>query len=342
LVGAGEAATTRPLGRVSEKATPASATVLAGGFVRVKVIVDVPPGGIDVGLKPLEMVGGATTTRVEVLETVPVPPSVEVTAPVVLSKLPADAPVTVTEKEQAGLVATVAPDSEMVRVVAVVVSVPPHTVELESATVRPVGRMSEKPTPVRLAALGDGFVIVNPSEDVPPSGIVDGLKAFAMVGGATTVRVAEELFEADPDSVAVTGPELFAKAPALVPFTTADTVQLAPAARVPPVRLTLDEPAVAVAVPPQVFDRLVVAFTTMPDGRESVKAIPLRLIELLFGLVINRLSVEVPFSGIDVGLKDLVMVGGLTTVTEAVAVLPVRPPASVADTLPDWLVTDPD
>jgi hypothetical protein len=176
------------------------------------------------------------------------------------------------------------------------------------------------------------LVRVKPSEDVPPSGIVDGLKAFAMVGGATTVRVAEELFEADPDSVAVTGPELFAKAPALVPFTTADTVQLAPAARVPPVRLTLDEPAVAVAVPPQVFDRLVVAFTTMPDGRESVKAIPLRA-WLGLGLVMARLSVEVPFSGIDVGLKDLVMVGGAATLR--VAVFDAKPvPPLVEETAP--------
>jgi hypothetical protein len=117
-----------------------------------------------------------------------------------------------------------------------------------------------------------------------------------------------------------------------VPFTTADTVQLAPAARVPPVRLTLDEPAVAVAVPPQVFDRLVVAFTTMPDGRESVKAIPLRA-WLGLGLVMARLSVEVPFSGIDVGLKDLVMVGGAATLR--VAVFDAKPvPPLVEETAP--------
>src|SRR5262249_32573653 len=96
-------------------------------------------------------------------------------------------------------------------------------------------------------------------------------------------------------------------------------------ARVPPDRLTVLAPPVAVAVPPQVLLRFGVEATTKPEGRLSVNASPLS-VTLLFGLVMLMVSNVVPFSGIFVGANVLVTVGGAAPVIVAVLlVLPVPP-----------------
>src|SRR5256714_69502 len=97
LLTPGVEATCKPLVSVSLKAIPFSAAVLAAGLVMVKVTVVVPFSGIVAAPKALLMVGGATTVSVAVLLVVPVPPSVEVIALVVLSASPAAMPFTVTE-----------------------------------------------------------------------------------------------------------------------------------------------------------------------------------------------------------------------------------------------------
>ena len=82
LVAPGVDATTIPLGKVSVNATPLRAR-LELGFVTLNVKVLVPPTGIEFGLKPLEIDGGDATVRLaDAVE--PVPPSLEVTFPVVL------------------------------------------------------------------------------------------------------------------------------------------------------------------------------------------------------------------------------------------------------------------
>src|SRR5271169_4903298 len=84
----GVVATTAPDGNVSLTATPDSATVLAAGLVMVMVSVEVPPTAMLVGLNALVIVGGDTAANVA--EAVrPVPPFVELTGPVVLTRLPA-------------------------------------------------------------------------------------------------------------------------------------------------------------------------------------------------------------------------------------------------------------
>ena len=77
-------ATVSPVGNVSVNATPVKATVLAAGLVMVKVNDVVAFSAMVFGLKTLAIEGGATTVRTAVLLVVPVPPSVEVIAPVVL------------------------------------------------------------------------------------------------------------------------------------------------------------------------------------------------------------------------------------------------------------------
>jgi hypothetical protein len=100
--------TTSPDGRVS--VNPAALTVVPGfGLWIEKRSELVPPSTVDDGEKDLEMVGGATT--VTVAEAVlPVPPSWEVTALVVLFWAPRAVPVTFTENVQTVADATDAPD----------------------------------------------------------------------------------------------------------------------------------------------------------------------------------------------------------------------------------------
>jgi hypothetical protein len=112
-------------------------------------------------------------------------------------------------------------------------------------------------------------------------------------------------------------------------------VQEALVARVPPERLTLDDPATAVAVPLQVVVNPLGVATISPAGRVSLNATPVSA-TLVFGLVMVKLSDVVPFSGICAAPKDLVIVGAAATVRFAEAVLPVPPFVEV--TLPVVLV----
>jgi len=73
----------RPTGRVSVKATPVRAIVLAAGFVRVKVREVFAFTETAVGVNALEIAGGATTAM-PAEAVAPVPPCVEVIAAVVL------------------------------------------------------------------------------------------------------------------------------------------------------------------------------------------------------------------------------------------------------------------
>jgi len=193
-------ATTKPAGRVSLKATPVSA-IDAFGFEMLKVSEVEAFSRMLAAPKALVMVGGVATVKLAVA-VLPVPPLVEVTFPVVLVNCPAAAPVTVTENWQVPPTATVAPVSEM-PVGFVVVSVPPQTEEVALATVRPVGSVSVKATPVSGSTFAAGLVMVNVSEVVAFSAILAGLNTLAIDGGASTWSVAVAVFPVPP-SVEVT------------------------------------------------------------------------------------------------------------------------------------------
>jgi hypothetical protein len=268
-------ATVRPVGSVSVKATPVSGSTFAAGLVIVKVKEVVAFSAMDEGAKILAIDGGASTLRLAVAVP-PVPPSVEVTLPVVLTCNPATVPVTFTENVQEPLAAIVPPLRLTTFVAWVAVIVPPPQAPVSPFGVemtRPAGSVSLKPTPVSVVVFG--FVMVKLSEVDPFSGILAAPNALLIVGGATTVIDALEVFPVPP-SVEVTWTLLFF-APAVVPWTFTDTVQLALAASVPPLRLTDPEPPIAVAVPPQVLLRFGVEAITNPAGKLSVKAIPFRV-----------------------------------------------------------------
>ena len=101
-------------------------------------------------------------------------------------------------------------------------------------------------------------------------------------------------------------------------------MQEALAASVPAERVTLEEPAAAVAVPPHVLVRFGVEATTSPAGKLSVKAMPLSA-TLVFGFEMLNVSDVVPFSGIVAAPNALAIEGGEATVRLALAVLPVPP-----------------
>ena len=143
-------ATVRPAGSVSVNATPVSGSTLAAGLVMVKVSEVVAFRAMLLGLNTLAIDGGASTLMLA--EAVPpVPPSVEVTLPVVLFCVPAAMPVTFTEKVHDALAASDAPVRLIVLVPAVAVIVPPPQEPVRPLGVeitRPAGRVSVKPTPV--------------------------------------------------------------------------------------------------------------------------------------------------------------------------------------------------
>ncbi len=85
----------------------------------------------------------------------------------------------------------------------------------------------------------------------------------------------------------------------------------------PPLRLMLPLFAAAVTVPLHVLLTLGELTTCNPEGRESVKASPLRP-TVVFGLVMVNVTLVLPFSGTEVAPNALLMVGGATTVSVAV------------------------
>src|SRR5581483_3724557 len=329
-----------PAGRLSVNATPLNALAVFG-FVTVKLSVVLLLSGMVFGLNDLLMVGGATT--VTVAEAVnPIPPSVDVTALVVLACDPAVMPVTLTENVQddpaPGEAVNVPSDKLTVEglpggllIVAVIVPLPQLPVIVVDASFSPAGRLSVNATPLSaLAVLG--FVTVKLNVVLLLSGMLVGLNALLIVGGPTTTSDVLDVFPVPATvSLIVT---LLGAVPATVPLTLSEIVHDAPAARLAPVKLMLPDPGVAGGVVLQVLVKpFGVATTSVPGaalGRVSVNEIPLSTdTALLFGFVIVKVRLVVPLSGILLVPNTLPMVGGLITVRLglAVAVLPL--PASV-------------
>jgi hypothetical protein len=143
-------ATTIPAGSVSANATPVSAAVFAVGFEVENVSEVVPFSGIEAAPKALAIEGGAST--VKLADAVPpVPPSIEVTCPVVLFLVPGVVPVTLTEKVHDALAARVPPERLTVPASAVAVTVPAPQVPVSPfgvETTKPAGSVSLNATPV--------------------------------------------------------------------------------------------------------------------------------------------------------------------------------------------------
>ena len=325
LVGAGGLATTIPGGRESIKVIVDSAPGFAAGLVIVKVTVVVPFTGSELAPKLLVICGAVNTLSVAVLLVVPVPPSVEVIAPVVLGLAPAVVPITFTLIVQGVPAVTAAFEtfSEVAPGVKLDVFVlPPQlltTTPGDVSTCRPPGKLSLKPTPVSVPlAFGLAMVKVN-CENVPPTKILVGLKALEIVGGPRTVSVTVPVAALLPPSSVVASVALLGLVPADVPLTLRLMVHEAVATNDPPDHVTEPPPGDAPTEPSQVVLRLLGVSTTKPAGSVSMKPTPERAEVALLLVIVNVRLVE-PLSGTDEAPNALLNVGALITVSVAAAV----------------------
>jgi len=148
----------------------------------------------------------------------------------------------------------------------------------------------------------------------------------------TTVRPAVEVFPVPP-LVEVTVALLVTVPLALVPTTLTEKVHEVEGARLAPARLTVEEPAVAVIVPPpHVPLRPLGEATATPAGRLLVNPIPVTVV-LALGLLILKVRLVTPVTAMVPVPKDSLIDGGLTTVREAEAVLPAPPLVEITVTL---------
>jgi hypothetical protein len=262
-----------------------------------------------------------TITATLAVEVFPVPPLVELTVTELFS-VPPMVPVTFSASVQFPRAGIEPPERLTDPDPATAVIVPPQVfvTPLGVATIKPVGMVSVKLMPVRgtvafeLEIANVKLVLVPITTDAAP-------KVLVMEGGPTTVIFAVDVLPVPP-LVELTVTELLTTA-GVVPVTLTENIQLAFAASVAPVRVTLVAPAVAVIVPPpQVPVKLLGVETTNPAGMLSVIEMPLTE-AVMFGLVMVKLRVAVPPTGIAEALKSLVIDGG--SITVRVAVLEVEP-----------------
>ncbi len=191
--------TTNPDGKMSVNPTPARASRLAAGFVIVNVRVVVPFRGI--GLVPNAIVikgGNKTVTLADAVA--PVPPSVDVTAVVVVFCSPVARPVTFTLNEQELLAGMVPPErlTMLEPATALMVPAPQNPVRplLGVATIKAGGRLSVTAMPLIDTAFG--FVMVKVRLVDPFSGTESVPNVAVMVGGTAKYTTAALLVAPGP------------------------------------------------------------------------------------------------------------------------------------------------
>jgi hypothetical protein len=181
--------TTRPAGRLSVKAMPFTVTVVLL-LVIVKLSEVLPFSGMLAAPNALMIVGGEITETLA-FEVFPVPPLVEFTVTLLFFTPPVVA-VTLTDKLQVVLDASVEPERLTDEAPAVAVAVPPQVLlrPFGVATTKPAGKLSVKATPFN-ARLAFGFERSKVSEVFAFRAILTAPKAFVIDGAVATVRFAE-------------------------------------------------------------------------------------------------------------------------------------------------------
>src|SRR5258708_21843618 len=263
----------------------------------------------------------------------PVPPFVEVTAPLVLFLTPPVVPITVTATVQELLIAMVPPVREMRPLAGAAVATPPHVLlsPFGLATTKPEGNVSLKATPVSATVLAAGLVRVNVRLVVPLSGMLAAPNALPIVGGATTAMLALAVTPLSP-SVDVTLPLVLVCDPAAVPVTFTMNVHVPLAASDAPDKLMTLVFCVAVRAPPPQEPLKPFGVEIMsPDRRVSLKPMPFSVV-LKFGFWMVKLRLVDPPSGMLAAPNALLIAGGATTRIPALPVPPLDPasPAQLA------------
>ena len=298
--------TTMPLGNVSLS----GALNLAGALfelVRVTVSVEIPPNGMDAGLKDLRRLGETLAVTVRVAPAAPVLfPMLVCSAPTdsVLRKAPAEFVVTFTVTVQEPLAGIEPPVKVTLDVP--VVAVPPQLELALPETSMPLGNVSVS-GPVRPAAMLFGLVNVMVRVEIPPDVMAAGIKDLRRTGETLEVTVNVALAVAVlPPLLVSSAPtaSVLIKTPAEFAVTFTVTVQAPLAGMDPPVNVMLDIPTVA--APPQVVPTP--PEMSKPMGNVSVSG-AVSAAAVLFMLVNVMVRVETPPDVMAAGLKDLRSVG---------------------------------
>jgi len=275
-------ASSNPAGRLSVNVSPVSGNP-ALGFWIVKVKLVTPPRGLVAAPNALLIVGGLATVRLAVA-VLPVPPLVELTAPVVFVNRPEAVPVTFTTTVHVVLGVAMFPPLRLMPLdPATAVTVPPHRLAkpFGVATSKPAGSVSANAIPLTAVAFAAGLVIVKVKAVVPFKGMDGTAKAFAMAGGAITPMLADAVPPLPP-SADVTFPVVLFLVPAAVPVTFTEKVQVVLAAKLAPARLTTLPPAVDEMVPPPQLPVSPFGVETVsPAGKVSLKPSPVTVVEAL-------------------------------------------------------------
>ena len=127
-----------------------------------------------------------------------------------------------------------------------------------------------------------------------------------------------------PPSTEFTASVVLVRAPAAVAFTSTAKLQAEPAAIVPPASDTVLAPGVAPMLEPVPQPLLPEPFgsaTTKPAGRMSATVTPVKG-TVAFGLVMVKFNATFCPTTVAVGAKLFVIVGGATTVSDAVLLPP--------------------
>jgi len=221
-------------------------------FEIVNVSVVLPFNGTLAAPKALLMVGGPITVIVAVLLVAPVPPSVELMAPVVLLFAPALTLVTFTTRLQDAPGASDAPDKLIAPLPLAAERFPPQVLltPLGLATDIPAGNWSKKLMPCSVTT-ELGLLMMKVRVVAAFAEITDAPNALLMVGGKATLTLAEAVFPVPPLVELTLLVVLFFR-PSAAPVTFTVTVQEVLTANVAPVMEMELLPPVAVTVPLQV------------------------------------------------------------------------------------------
>jgi len=193
------------------------------------------------------------------------------------------------------------------------------------------------PTPTA-CGLETAMVCILPGRNPTATGaaeVTESIVTFKPAGevwkvtGTVTPRLAEAALPVPP-LVEETAPVVLLKVPPALAVTLTLKVHDALAARVAPVRLILPLAVVAVMAPPphDPVSPLGVA-TVIPAGSESVNATPVNA-ALALGLLIVKVRLVKPPTGMLAAPNDFEIEGGAITVMDAFEVFPVPPLLEVA------------
>jgi hypothetical protein len=178
------------------------------------------------------------------------------------------------------------------------------------ATCKPVGRLSVKPTPVKGTVFPTGAVSVNFIVLVSPTRIVLGVNVFVIVGGATTVNVADALLPVPP-LVALTEPLVLPLSPLVALVTLTKTVQEPLGMIDPPDNEMVPEPVAPLTAPPHWAASGGEAIV-IPDGKVSEKATPVKEMAFVDGFVMVNVNKDVLPIPIVLGENALEICGATT------------------------------